>query len=339
MPETNQVVRIALDAMGGDYAPGEIIGGAVLAARENNDIDIALVGSRDIIERELASYNSHLSISCIEADGFITEGEHPAFTIRRKPNASVVVAAKMVGAGEAKAMISGGPTGATAASAILSLGLIPGIERPAVSGVFEALAPDTVIMDCGVNVDCKPQHILSFAIMGSVYARRLLNIANPTVALLSTGAEEGKGSQLVRESYALLRNSGLNFIGNIEGNDILSGRANVIICDGFIGNVILKFYESIGYYAGEWLKKKLKGFPRVGPARKLFTTFTSLTRVMESQSIGSGLLWGVNGVVFVMHGSIKAPQVAKTIAKAREVVKVDLVTSIKSELASIIPSS
>jgi glycerol-3-phosphate acyltransferase PlsX len=336
MPETSQVIRIAVDAMGGDYGSGEIVKGAVLAAKENKDVDIALVGSRGIIERELARYNSHLSISCIEADGHVTEGEQPAFTIRRKPNVSVAVAAKMVKAGEAKAMISGGPTGATAASAILSLGLIPGIERPAVGGVFETLSPNTMIMDCGVNVDCKPHHLLAFAIMGSVYVRRLLNIANPTVALLSTGAEEGKGNQLVRESYALLSDSGLNFIGNIEGNDILSGRANVIVCDGFIGNVILKFYESIGYYAGEWLKERLKGFPRVGPARKLFTTFTSLTKVIEGESVGSGLLWGVDGVVFVMHGGSKAPQVARTISKAREVVKADLVTSIKSELAGVI---
>jgi glycerol-3-phosphate acyltransferase PlsX len=337
MSATNQAVRIALDAMGGDYGSGEIVKGAVLAAEENSDLNIALVGSRDTIESELARYNTHLPISCIEADGFVPEGERPALTIRRKPNASVVVAAKMVKAGEAEAMISGGPTGATAASAIWSLGLIPGIERPAVGGAFETLAPNTVIMDCGVNVDCKPHHFLAFAIMGSVYARRLLNIANPTVALLSTGCEEGKGSELVRQSYSLLRDSGLNFIGNIEGNELLSGRANVIVCDGFTGNVILKFYESIGYYAGEWLKKRLKGFPRVGPAGKLFTTFTSLTRVTEGESIGSGLLWGINGVVFVMHGGSKAPQVAKTIAKAREAVKVDLVTSIKSELARTIP--
>jgi glycerol-3-phosphate acyltransferase PlsX len=336
MPKTNHMVRIAVDAMGGDYGSSEIVKGAVLAAEENDDVNIALVGSRDIIESELARYNNHLPISCIEADGCITEGEQPALTIRRKPNASVSVAANLVKSGEVKAMISGGPTGATATSAIRSLGLIPGIERPAVGGAFETLAPNTMIMDCGVNVDCKPHHFLSFAIMGSVYAKRLLNIANPTVALLSTGAEEGKGSQLVRESYALLRDSGLNFIGNIEGNDILSGRANVIVCDGFTGNVILKFYESIGYYAGEWLKKRLKGFPRVGPARKLFTSFTSLTRVVEGESVGSGLLWGIDGVVFVMHGSSKAPQVARTIAKAREAVKVDLVASIKSELAGVI---
>jgi glycerol-3-phosphate acyltransferase PlsX len=336
MPKTNHMVRIAVDAMGGDYGSGEIVKGAVLAVEENDDVNIALVGSRDIIESELARYNNHLPISCIEADGCVTEGEQPALTIRRKPNASVSIAANLVRSGEVKAMISGGPTGATAASAIRSLGLIPGIERPAVGGTFETLAPNTVLMDCGVNVDCKPHHFLAFAIMGSVYAKRLLNIANPTVALLSTGAEEGKGNQLVRESYALLRDSGLNFIGNIEGNDILSGRANVIVCDGFIGNVILKFYESIGYYAGEWLKKRLKGFPRVGPARKLFTSFTSLTKVVEGESVGSGLLWGIDGVVFVMHGSSKAPQVARTIAKAREVVKVDLVTSIKSELAGVI---
>lgn len=337
MPATNQMVRIAVDAMGGDYGFGEIVKGAVLAAEENDDVNITLAGSRDTLESELAKYNTHLSISCIEADGFVTEGEHPALAIRRKPNASVVVAANLVKAGEAEAMISGGPTGATVASAIQSLGLIPGIERPAIGGAFETLAPNTVLMDCGVNVDCKPHHFQSFAIMGSVYARRLLNIANPTVALLSTGAEEGKGSELVRESYSLLHDSGLNFIGNIEGGDILSGRANVIVCDGFTGNVILKFYESIGYYAGDWLKKRLKGFPKVGPVGKLFTSFTSLTRVIEGESIGSGLLWGIDGVVFVMHGSSKAQQVARTIAKAREAVKVDLVASIKSELARIIP--
>ena len=337
MPATNEVVRIAVDAMGGDYGSGEIVRGAVLAAKENDDVDIALVGSRDTIESELAKYDTHLPIGCIEADGFVTEGEHPALTIRRKPNASVVVAANMVKAGEVEAMISGGPTGATAASAIQSLGLIAGIERPAVGGAFETLAPKTVIMDCGVNVDCKPHHFLSFAIMGAVYAKRLLNVANPTVALLSTGAEEGKGSELVRESYPLLRDSGLNFIGNIEGSDILSGRANVIVCEGFTGNVILKFYESIGYYAGDWLKKRLKGFPKVGPAGKLFASFTSLTKVTEGESIGSGLLWGIDGVVFVMHGGSKAPQVARTIAKAREAVKADLVASIKSELARVIP--
>jgi glycerol-3-phosphate acyltransferase PlsX len=337
MAETNQAVRIAVDAMGGDYAPSEIVDGAVLAAKENKDVNIALVGSRDIIESELARYNTHLPISCIEADGRVTEDEHPALTIRRNPNASVSVAANLVKSGEAKAMISGGPTGATAASAILSLGLIPGIERPAVGGAFETLAPKTVLMDCGVNVDCKPHHFLAFAIMGSVYTKQLLNIANPKVALLSTGAEEGKGSQLVRESYALLRDSGLNFIGNIEGNELLSGRANVIVCDGFIGNVILKFYESIGDYAGYWLKEKLTGFPKVGPARKLFTTFTSLTKVIEGENIGGGLLWGVNGVVFVMHGGSKAPQVAKTIAKATKAVKADLVNSIKSEMTSVFP--
>jgi glycerol-3-phosphate acyltransferase PlsX len=337
MPKTNQVVRIAVDAMGGDYAPNEIVGGAVLAAKENDDVDIALVGSRDAIEGELAKYNTRLPISCVGADGFVTEGEHPALAIRRKSNASVVVAANLVKAGEAEAMISGGPTGATATSAIWSLGLIPGIDRPAVGGAFETLAPNTVLMDCGVNADCKPHHFLAFAIMGSVYVKQLLNIANPTVALLSTGAEEGKGNELVKESYSLLRDSGLNFIGNIEGNGMLSGRANVIVCDGFTGNVILKFYESMGYYAGEWLKKRLKGFPKVGPAGRLFTSVTSLTRVTEGESIGSGLLWGVNGVVFIMHGSSKAPQVARTIAKARAAVKADLVTSIKSEIARIIP--
>jgi glycerol-3-phosphate acyltransferase PlsX len=322
--------------MGGDYAPGEIIKGAVSAA-EQGGVEITLVGPVDTLETELAKYSiGHLPIRCIAASGVITEDEHPALAIRHKPNASVAVAARLVKMGDADAIVSAGSTGAVAASAILNIGTIKGIERPAVGGPITGFAPNTILMDCGANVDCKSYQLLNFAIMGCVYAEKLLNVANPTVALLSTGVEEGKGNEVVRETFPLLQKSGLNFIGNIEGSEILSGRANVIVCDGFMGNVLLKFYESMGDYAGAMMRKKLKGYPLPGRVRKKLDEFVSLTKVTEGESVGGGLLWGVDGIVFAMHGNSRAPQVAKTIMRAREAVKADLINSIKSELARII---
>ena len=259
MPKANKKLRIAVDAMGGDYAPAEIVKGAILAAQKD-DVEIALVGPTKILERELAKYNPphNLPIYKVQADEVVEEGESPAFVVRRKPNSSMAVAAKLVKSGEVDAMVSAGASGAVAVSAIQFIGMLDGMGRPAIGGTLGSFAPNTVVMDLGANVDCKPHQLLAFATAGSVFAEKFLHIPNPTVGLLSTGAEEGKGNEVVRESYSLLKNSSLNFIGNIEGNDILSGRANVIICDGFVGNVLVKFYESIGPYALEWIKQRLK---------------------------------------------------------------------------------
>jgi phosphate acyltransferase len=337
MPGVNKTVRIAVDAMGGDYAPEEIIEGAVLAAQKG-DVEILLVGPIDILERELAKYKSSdkLPIRCIHASDVIKEGESPASAVRRKPNCSIVVATKLVKTGEADAVISAGSSGAVAVSAIQYLGMIDGIERPAVGGTPGSFAPNVVIMDFGANVDCKPYQLLSFAIAGSVFAKKFLNIANPTVGLLSTGAEEGKGNELVRETYPLLKNSGLNFIGNIEGNDILSGKANVVVCDGFVGNVILKFYESLGNYALDYVKRKLRKYPPLGSAAKLFFyKLFPVTKISyEGEEKGGGILWGVDGVVRLAHGACRAPHIAHAIAGARKAVEADIVGCLKSELAN-----
>jgi glycerol-3-phosphate acyltransferase PlsX len=322
--------------MGGDYAPGEIVKGAVSAA-EQGGVEVALAGPTDTLEMELAKYNiSHLPVRCVAASEVITEDEHPALAIRHKPDASVAVVARMVKIGDADAMVSAGSTGAMATSAVLFIGTIEGVERPAVGGPITGFAPNTILMDCGANVDCKPYQLLSFAVMGCVYAERLLNIANPAVGLLSSGSEEGKGNELVRETFPLLQKSGLNFIGNMEGSDVLSGRANVIVCDGFVGNILLKFYESMGDYAGDAIRKKLKGNPLLRHAGKILDEFISLTKVTEGESMGGGLLWGIDGIAFAMHGNSRAPQVARTIMRAKEAVKIDLVNSIKSELARVI---
>jgi len=338
MSEASRKVTIAVDAMGGDYAPGEIVRGAVLAAQKG-DVEIVLVGPKSVLGAEMAKYNSsnNLAIRCVEADEVIGESEPPALAVRRKPNCSIAVAAKLVKSGEADALVGAGSTGAVAVSGIQFIGMVEGMERPTVGGTLGRFAHNTIVMDIGANVDCKPRQLLAFAIAGSVFAKKLLHIANPTVALLSTGAEKGKGSELVRESYSLLENGGLNFIGNIEGSDILSGRANVVICDGFVGNVLVKFYESIGNHAMRWIEHKLKRYPPLsGLVKASFSRLFPIPKLgYESEEEGAGILWGVDGVVRIAHGSSRAPHIAHAIAGARDAVEADVVGCLRSEVAKL----
>jgi len=334
MTEANQRIRIAIDAMGGDYAPGEIVKGAVAAA-EKDDIEVILVGPINTVEAELAKYDaSGLPIHCVKADDFIKEEEHPALAVRRKPNSSIAVAIKLVKAGEADALVAATATGAIVTSAIQFLGMIDGIDRPVLGGPLSSIAPNTVIMDLGVNVDCKPEHLLNFAIIGSVYARLFMNIANPTVALLNIGKEEGKGNQLARETYPLLQKSGLNFIGNVEGNGILTGQANVIVCDAFVGNTIFKFMEGGAGIIGNYFESKAKSYPLLshllkGKVKDLVASLSL------PDSAGGGLIWGVDGIVMKIHGHSRAPDVTIKIAQAKMVVERDVVSCLKSELAKI----
>ena len=333
----NGRVRVAVDAMGGDHAPEEIVKGAVLAARKDG-LKIFLVGSTNILEKELArckfSANGS-SIHIVEASEVIRENESPVDVIRQKSNCSVAVAAKMVKSGEADALVSAGSSAAAAVSAIQFMGMLDGIGRPAIVGSLGSFAPDTVMVDLGANADCKPQHFLTFAIVGSVYAKKFLNITDPKIGLLNTGSEETKGSEIGREAYSLLKNSGLNFIGNIEGNDILNGKANVIVCSGFVGNVLLKFYESIAGHAKDWTALKLRKYPPLGGLVKLlFDRLFPATKISgESEKRGGGLLWGVDGVVRIAHGASRAPNIANAIESAREAVEAEVVESLKLELA------
>lgn len=333
MKKADHKVKIAVDAMGGDYAPSEIVEGSVLAAKKG-DVELILAGSGSVLAEELGKYNSYrLPIQCIEAGEFITEEEALALTALRRANTSISVATKLVRTGEAEAVVSAGPTGALVASALQHLGMIDGIERPVIGGALATFAPNTVLMDCGLNVDCKPHHLVTFAVVGTIYARKLLNIENPTVGLLNIGTEAGKGNDLTRQSYALLERSGLNFIGNVEGIGILRGDANVIVCDGFTGNVLFKFCEGGFSVIDGWLRRKVKGLPLASLLKSLSRDLNSLTSI--PQSIGSGLIWGVNGVTLKMHGASRAGAVAEKIAQAKVVVDMDVVSSLKSELATI----
>ena len=334
MTKTKRRVRIAIDAMGGDYAPEEIVRGAVAAA-ERGDMEPILVGPLNILEAELAKYDvSSLPISCVNADGFITEGEQPALAVRRRPNSSVVLATKMVKAGEADGLIGATATGALVTSAMQFLGMIDGVDRPVIGGVLSKIAPKTAIFDLGVNTDCRPHHLLTFAIIGTVYARMFLNIPNPTVALLNIGKEEGKGNQLAREAYPLLKGSGLNFIGNVEGNGILGGEANVIICDAFVGNTVFKFMESGGEIMNNYFKSRMKSYPMVGHLFK--GKMKGLVGMLAlPDSAGGGLIWGVNGIVFKMHGHSRATDVTERLGQAKLAVERDVVSCLKAELSKI----
>ena len=311
MAKATQKVKVVVDAMGGDYAPADIIEGAVMGVKNDDEVEVALVGPPEIIEAELAKYDiTGLPIRCIRADETIKETENPALAVRRKPNSSLAVAFRLLRDGEAEGLISAGPTGAIATSGIQYLGMIEGMERPVIGGtIFDAL-PNTVVFDCGINMDCRPYHLLTFAVIGTVYCKKLLNIANPTVGLLNIGIEETKGNQLTRATYPLLKKSGLNFIGNIEGHHIMSGKANVLVCDAFVGNVLFKFLESIGMFHDSAGREK-------------------------DSDLGGGLIWGVNGIVRKLHGASRAPHVALKIGHAKLAVEADLISAIKSELTRI----
>jgi glycerol-3-phosphate acyltransferase PlsX len=324
-------MRIAVDGMGGDFAPEEIVKGAVIAAGEYG-VDIILTGPESLLKKELSKYDcSAVNIDIVHTDEYLVEGEQPAFALRKKRNASIAIATKLVKEGKADAVISAGPTGGVVASALQILGTVEGISRPVVGGTFLGFAPKTLMLDIGSNIDCKPEQLLDFALVGAVYAERMLDIKNPTVALLSVGAEEGKGNEQVKRSYALLKNSGLNFIGNVEGYDIPLGRANVIICDGFVGNIVVKFCESLGKTVDQWLKNTLKEKLPASDLKELSDSLLLATNLADAN--GGGPLWAVNGIACVAHGRSKATEIARGIGQAKLAVERDLVNSLKTELA------
>jgi glycerol-3-phosphate acyltransferase PlsX len=326
-------VKIAVDAMGGDYAPEEIVKGAIQAA-EKDGVELILVGCEDAIQQELKKYAvSGLRIRVVNAGEVIREAESPVTALRQKPDASVLVAMRLVKEGGADAVVSMGYTGAVMVSALEILGKLEGIKRPTAGTALLELAPNTVVFDLGPNADCKPRDLLSFAVIGSAVAQKILHISNPTVALLSNGAEEGKGNLLVKKTYPLFKQSNFNFIGNVEGNDILSGKANVIVCDGFTGNVLLKFCEGLGDSIIEWLSVTLdKRLPKE-ELDAISNDLFALTHIADV--IGGGMIYGVNGVVWIGHGRSKAPQVAESIRQIKLAVEANLLEEIRSGLGKL----
>lgn len=328
----SEAISIAIDVMGGDFAPGEIVKGAVEAIKEAG-VEIVLVGDKNAMNAELAKYRTaDLPLRQVEATEFIKDGEDPAFAVMRKPNCSVAVAARLVKSGEADAMVSAGSTGACMVAAFTQVGTLPGIERPMAAGPFLGLAPKTVTLDLGANVGCQPYQLVEFAAAGTVYARTFMDIKNPTVGLLNVGSEEGKGNPQVKEAFGLLKASGLNFVGNVEGHDIPAGKVNVVVCDGFVGNILVKFCESMGYAVSRWLGNELKGKLEQAEMEALTKKLYGL--LSPAQATGGGPLWGVDGVVAVAHGSSKASQIVGTIKQAKIAVESDFIGHLKKALQS-----
>ena len=239
MTAEKEPIRIAVDAMGGDHAPGEIVKGAVEFAKSGN-AHILLVGDTEQVSTELAKHDTEgAPIAVIPSDGVIKEGDAPALALRQNPRASILVSTGLVKKGQADASVTMGSTGGAMAAAAVILGLAKGIERPALGGPVIGMAPRTVIVDLGTNVDCRPQQLVSFAVIGDVFAKHFWNIKKPRVALLSVGAESGKGNRQIRETSELLGKSGLNFVGNVEAHDLLPNSVEVAVCDGFVGNIVM----------------------------------------------------------------------------------------------------
>lgn len=325
-------MRIAVDAMGGDYAPEEIIKGALMGAREYG-VELLLVGPQDRIKEELAKHDHReLDIEILHTDEYLIEGEQSAYTLRKKRHASILLAVKSIKEGRSAAAIGVGPTGGVFASAIQVLGTLEGISRPVVGSPIIGFTTNTFLVDLGGNVDSRPDQLLDFAIIGAVYARKWMNIPEPTVALLSNGKEEGKGNDIVKQAYELFKQSGLNFIGNIEGNDLALGKANVVVCDGFVGNCVVKFCEGLGTQIAVWMENELRGKLPDNDIRKMVNTLLRAT--VPADTSGGGPLLAINGIVCKAHGRSKAPEVALTVGTAKRAVELDMVGTFKSEMAA-----
>lgn len=316
--------RIAIDAMGGDHAPSEIVAGA-LRAQQELDVEVLLVGDQEQIETSLKHHtSSHLPLEIVPSEGIVEMHEEPLSGIRRKPKASINVAMDLVKQKRADAVVSAGHSGAAMASALLRLGRLRGIDRPAIGAVFPTMMADksVLIMDVGANVDCRPKFLEQFAVMGSIYTQYVLGIPEPKVGLLNIGEEACKGNDLaIRTHQKLQENPQIAFIGNAEGRDVLSGRFDVIVCDGFVGNILLKFAEAIGEVMLQIIQEELpQGLQGQLGTALLQTNIKRIKQRIDHAEHGGGLLLGVDGICIISHGSSQAPSIFNAIRIAKEAV-------------------
>jgi len=319
------LINIAIDAMGGDFAPDEIIKGAVEGANEYK-VNVILVGDEAEIKKRLQKLPKTGNVSVVHASEVIKMDEAPALAVKQKKDSSVSVAVRLVKEGKADGIISAGNTGALMASSLFGLGRIKGVERPAIATIFPTMDREVLLLDMGANVDCKPKHLKQFAEMGSLYAEHVMHKTNPRVGLLNIGEEPSKGNELTVEAYPLLKEAKINFVGNVESKEILSGKVDVIVCDGFIGNLILKFGETIGKTVYTLLKKEISKNPltKLG-ALLLLPAFRSLQKTIEYDEYGAAPLLGIDGVVFKAHGRAKARAIKNAVRTTSEAIKENII--------------
>ncbi len=324
---------IALDGMGGDQAPSVVVEGAVLAARELGTA-ILLVGPKQELERRLGKDAANLPIEVVDATQVVEMDEHPANAVRQKPDSSLVVGVKLVREGRAQAFVSAGNTGAVMAAGLFELRRIKGVDRPALAAVFPTRKGGALVIDVGANADCKPEYLEQFAVMGSVYMERVFGVARPRVGLLSNGEEDTKGSALVQAAHARIKALPINFIGNVEGKEIPTGEVDVVVCDGFVGNVVLKLSEGLASSITGLIREEINA----SLLSRLFAVgvlpaFRRVRRRLDYAEYGGAPLLGLNGVCIVAHGRSNALAIKNAVRVATQAVQNDVVGTIARGLA------
>lgn len=326
-------MRIAIDAMGGDYAPQEIVQGAIQAAQVWA-CDIILVGNEKKISDELKQQGHPAGIAVYHCEEIIGMEEEPATAIRRKKDASIVVATRLVKEETADAVVSAGSTGAQMVSSLFTLGRLPGISRPAIATMFPTVKGSSLILDVGANSTCKPHNLVQFAYMGSIYLETILGISNPRVGLLNIGSEETKGTELIQEAYQVLKTEQLNFVGNIEARSIPYGAADVIVCDGFVGNIVLKFAEGLAGAFFSLIKQEIdKSLARKLGGALVLPALREIKKKLDYAEHGGAPLLGVNGVSIICHGSSKAKAIKNAVGVAQKCVENKFVERLSEAMA------
>ena len=333
-------VRVALDAMGGDNAPGEVVLGAIQAAREYS-MGVYLVGREEVIRAELAKHDTGgLDLPIIHTDEVIEMDEHPASAVRRKKNASMTLALQLVRDGSALGAVSAGNSGAMMTASLFTLKRIEGVDRPALGTVFPTKNGISFVLDVGANTDCKPEYLQQFALMGSIYMERIFSVSSPSVGLLANGEEETKGNELVQQTHQLLKAHaeilGINFIGNVEGREIPAGGADVVVCDGFVGNVVLKLGEGLAETLLGMLRTQMtSSLPNKLAAAVLQPGLRKVFRRMDYAEYGGVPLLGINGSAIVSHGRSNAKAIKNALRVARQTTETNVIGAIAGGLAKL----
>lgn len=329
-------MKIAVDGMGGDNSPSAVVEGCVQAVREFG-VDILLTGPMEKLKEELDKYEYDKSkIHIIDAREVIDPNEHPVSAIRKKKNSSLGIALNLVKSKEADAIISAGSTGAFMAGALFIVGRIKGIDRPALAPVMPGKNNSFMIIDCGANAECKPLNLFQFAMMGKVYMENIMKVANPSVGLINIGSEEEKGNELTKAAYKILKKSKLNFVGNVEPREVSNGDVSVLVCDGFVGNTVLKMFEGVAANIFEILKTEIMGSLRTKIGGLLLKpVFKNFKRKFDYKEVGGAAFMGVDGICIKAHGSSDARAFKNAIRQAKIFYDNEVLVKIKNEIEKI----
>jgi len=329
-------MRIAVDGMGGDNCPAAVVEGCIGAVKESN-VEIIITGPQELIENELKKYDYDKSrISILNATEVIGTNEHPVMAIRRKKDSSLNKALNLVKSGEADAIVSAGSTGAFLAGALFIVGRIKGIDRPALAPIMPGKNGPFMVIDCGANADCKPNNLLQFGLMGKTYFENILKVENPKVGLINIGSEEEKGNDLTKAAYKLLKEADFNFVGNVEPRDIPTGDVNVLVCDGFVGNTVLKMYEGVAGNIFNILKEEIMGSFRTKIGGLLLKpVFKRFKKRFDYKEYGGAPFLGVKGVCIKAHGSSDGRAFKNAIKAAGNLYENKVIDKIKSQLESL----